>query len=212
MILQNLFDKYDYNNIEDDINGEKTGLFMNYFYDEDDRKPSELLGIYISKKQDELFFVLNGEGKNITSLCKKWDVMIRDFMIFGSENRKILEQLKYNVIQLILFQSDIKDRTEELSLNISRKIFLRGAIDKTGKILLDPEEELEVPFYQIQSDSLEIDQKLADDLKLCIPEDEPSLSFLNQIRKKVNKNSKSFSQEEYDLIREWLIKDENNKD
>lgn len=116
MTLQNLFDEYDYSSIENDINGEKTGLFMNYFYDEDDKKPSELLGIYISKNQDELFFVLNGEEREIPSLCKKWDLMIRNFMIFGSENREVLERIKYNTIQLVLFQSNIVDRTEELSL------------------------------------------------------------------------------------------------
>lgn len=126
MILQDLFKEYGYSNIDDDINGERTGFFMNYFLDENDKKPSELLGIYLSKNQDELFFVLNGEGKSITRLCQKWDFMIRNFMIFGSEDREVLEQLQYNAVQLILFQSDIIDRAEELSLNISRKIFLRG--------------------------------------------------------------------------------------
>lgn len=31
MTLQCLFDKYGYSNVEDDVNGEKTGLFMNIF-------------------------------------------------------------------------------------------------------------------------------------------------------------------------------------
>ncbi len=212
MTLQNLFDEHDYNNIVDDINGEKTGLFMNYFYDKDDKKPSELLGIYISKNQDELFFVLNGEGREIFYLCKKWDRMIRDFIIFGSENREVLERIKYNTIQLVLFQSDIVDRTEELSLNISRKIFLKCTINVTGEIFLDPDEELEVPFYLIQTDTSEIDQNLVSELKQCIPDDNPSLNFLNQMRKKVNKNSKSFSQEEYDLIKGWLTKNEDSED
>ena len=78
MILQDLFKEYGYSNIDDDINGERTGFFMNYFLDENDKKPSELLGIYLSKNQDELFFVLNGEGKSITRLCQKWDFMIRN--------------------------------------------------------------------------------------------------------------------------------------
>lgn len=141
MTLQCLFDKYGYSNVEDDVNGEKTGLFMNYFYDEDDKKPSELMGIYISKNQDELFIVLNGEEKIDMKLCYEWDLKIRDFIIFGSENRKKLEGLKYNVIQLVLFQNDIEDRTEELSLNISRKIFLRCTINENGEIFLDSDEE-----------------------------------------------------------------------
>lgn len=209
MILQDLFKEYGYSNIDDDINGERTGFFMNYFLDENDKKPSELLGIYLSKNQDELFFVLNGEGKSITRLCQKWDFMIRNFMIFGSEDREVLEQLQYNAVQLILFQSDIIDRAEELSLNISRKIFLRGKFDKTGKILLDSDEELELPFYLIQSDTSDINQNLEVELKRCLPDNNPSLKFLGQIRKKVNKPSKSFSKNEYELIQRWLVEDEN---
>lgn len=209
MILQDLFKEYGYSNIDDDINGERTGFFMNYFLDENDKKPSELLGIYLSKNQDELFFVLNGEGKSITRLCQKWDFMIRNFMIFGSEDREVLEQLQYNAVQLILFQSDIIDRAEELSLNISRKIFLRGKFDKTGKILLDSDEELELPFYLIQSDTSDINQNLEVELKRCLPDNNPSLMFLGQIRKKVNKPSKSFSKNEYELIQRWLVEDEN---
>lgn len=212
MTLQDLFNEYGYSNIEDDVDGEKTGLFMNYFYDGDEKKPPELFGIYISKKRDELFFVLNGEEKRISSLCKKWDLLIRDFMIFGSENRKVLKRVKYNAIQLVLFQRDIADRTEELSLNISRKIFLKCTIDETGKVFLGSDEELKVPFYLIQSDNSDINQDLVNELKQCIPEGNPSLNFLNQMRKKVNKNSKSFSKEEYDLIKEWLTKDENSED
>ena len=209
MILQDLFKEYGYSNIDDDINGERTGFFMNYFLDENDKKPSELLGIYLSKNQDELFFVLNGEGKSITRLCQKWDFMIRNFMIFGSEDREVLEQLQYNAVQLILLQSDIIDRAEELSLNISRKIFLRGKFDKTGKILLDSDEELELPFYLIQSDTSDINQNLEVELKRCLPDNNPSLKFLGQIRKKVNKPSKSFSKNEYELIQRWLVEDEN---
>lgn len=209
MILQDLFKEYGYSNIDDDINGERTGFFMNYFLDENDKKPSELLGIYLSKNQDELFFVLNGEGKSITRLCQKWDFMIRNFMIFGSEDREVLEQLQYNAVQLILFQSDIIDRAEELSLNISRKIFLRGKFDKTEKILLDSDEELELPFYLIQSDTSDINQNLEVELKRCLPDNNPSLKFLGQIRKKVNKPSKSFSKNEYELIQRWLVEDEN---
>ena len=209
MILQDLFKEYGYSNIDDDINGERTGFFMNYFLDENDKKPSELLGIYLSKNQDELFFVLNGEGKSITRLCQKWDFMIRNFMIFGSEDREVLEQLQYNAVQLILFQSDIIERAEELTLNISRKIFLRGKFDKTGKILLDSDEELELPFYLIQSDTSDINQNLEVELKRCLPDNNPSLKFLGQIRKKVNKPSKSFSKNEYELIQRWLVEDEN---
>ena len=130
-------------------------------------------------------------------------------MIFGSEDREVLEQLQYNAVQLILFQSDIIDRAEELSLNISRKIFLRGKFDKTGKILLDSDEELELPFYLIQSDTSDINQNLEVELKRCLPDNNPSLMFLGQIRKKVNKPSKSFSKNEYELIQRWLVEDEN---
>lgn len=209
MILQDLFKEYGYSNIEDDIDGERTGFFMNYFLDENDRIPSELLGIYLSKNQDELFFVLNGEGESITPLCQKWDFMIRNFMIFGSENREVLEQLQYNAVQLILFQTDIIDRAEELSLNISRKIFLRCKFGKTGKILLDSDEELELPFYLIESDTSDINQDLEVELKRCLPDNNPSLKFLGQIRKKVNKPAKSFSKNEYELIKRWLTEDEN---
>lgn len=211
MILQDLFDEYEYSNIVSDVNGEKTGLYINYFYDKDVNKPSELMQIYLSKNKDELFFVLNGKGMEIVRLCRKWDLMIRDFMIFGSGDRNILKRLKYNAVQLILFQNDIKDRNEELSLNISRKIFLRCTINEMGQILLEPEEELKVPFYLIKSEDLDIDQELSNKLQQYIPKDDPALSFLNQERKKANKNSKSFLLREYDLIKGWLINDENSK-
>ena len=38
MILQDLFRENNYEDIEDDADGVKTGLYMNYFYD-DDLKP-----------------------------------------------------------------------------------------------------------------------------------------------------------------------------
>lgn len=170
------------------------------------------MGIYISKNQDELFIVLNGEEKIDMKLCYEWDLKIRDFIIFGSENRKKLEGLKYNVIQLVLFQNDIEDRTEELSLNISRKIFLRCTINENGEIFLDSDEELEVPFYLIEPDDLEMDQRLIEKLKQYIPKEDSSLNFLSKIRKKANKKTKSFLKKEYDLIERWLTEDENRKD
>lgn len=206
MILQDLFRENNYEDIEDDADGVKTGLYMNYFYD-DDLKPQELKGIYISCNKDELFIVLSCKGENVRNLCSKWDEMIRNFMIFGAEDKAILDKMKYNVVQLVIFNDDIEDRSEELSLNISRKIFLKGEIDQNGNIILDNDEELEIPFYMIKADPLQVNNDMKEQLKRSIPTDN-SLDFMTVERKKANKNNYSFMPSEYDCIKRWLREDE----
>ena len=206
MILQDLFRENNYECIEDDADGVKTGLYMNYFYD-DDLKPQELKGIYISCNKDELFIVLSCKGENVRNLCSKWDEMIRNFMIFGAEDKAILDKMKYNVVQLVIFNDDIEDRSEELSLNISRKIFLKGEIDQNGNIILDNDEEVKIPFYMIKAGSLQVNNDMKEQLKRSIPTDN-SLDFMKVERKKANKNNYSFMQSEYDCIERWLREDE----
>lgn len=212
MTLQEIFATYDYTNVLNDIKGEKSELFIDFFYDEDDRKPNELLGIYISKKRDELFVVLNGEDCDVKKLCERWDCNIRTFINFGSDNKAVLKQLKYNVIQLVLFQKQIVDRSEESSLNISRKIFLSCMIDKEGEIFLEEGENIKLPFYMIESDEVEINHDVVTELQSCIPTADSQLDFLMEKKKKANKNNKSFLSVEYGLVKEWLTKDENSAD
>lgn len=210
MILQELFHDYGYDNIEINIKKMQHGFILDYFY-KDDEKPTELLGIYLSKNKDELIFVLDSRGREINILCQNWDKMIRDFIIFGSEDRKALEKIKYNIVQFVLLDHDIVDKTEERSLNISRKIFLRCEIKKDGNVVLARDEELKLPFYQVSSEKFNIKQDLVDRLNECVFKKDLSLNFLNGYRKKANKNSKSFSDYEYNLIESWLCDDENNK-
>ncbi len=210
MILQELFHDYGYDDIEINIKKMQHGFILDYFY-KDDEKPTELLGIYLSKNKDELIFVLDSRGREINILCQNWDKMIRDFIIFGSEDRNALEKIKYNIVQFVLLDHDIIDKTEERSLNISRKIFLKSKIEDNGNIILEFDEELKVPFYQISSENFNIRQDLVEILNKYISKDDSSLKFINYIRKKANKNSKSFNEQEYKLIESWLCENENSK-
>lgn len=210
MTLQELFNNYGYEDIKNNIKEIQHGFILDYFYEDDEEFP-ELLGIYLSKNKDELFFVLDGNDKEVNILCQNWDKMIRDFIIFGSKDRKALEKIKYNIIQFVLMNHDVVDKTEERSLNISRKIFLRCEIKKDGNVVLARDEELKLPFYQVSSEKFNIRQDLVDRLNECVFKKDLSLNFLNDYRKKANKNSKSFSDYEYNLIESWLCDDENNK-
>ena len=70
MILQDEFISNGYVNILDDTNAIAKKVDLEGLYDVED-KPQELLGIYISKNRDELFFVLDGEAMEINELCDK---------------------------------------------------------------------------------------------------------------------------------------------
>ena len=99
MILQDEFISNGYVNILDDKNNNDNIVDLEGLFDAGDI-PKELLGIYISKNKDELFFVLDGEALEINELCDKWDDHIRVFTIINGKD-SIICTLKYNIVQLI---------------------------------------------------------------------------------------------------------------
>ncbi len=208
MILREQFENNKYQSILQKQNALDRKLYINFFYDDDNQIPKEVFDIYISAHGDELFLILNGDNQNIPKLCKGWDEKISSFMVFGSDERLVLRNLKYNVIQIILCSGEIIDRTAEGSLNISRKLILSYEMNAEGEIEIPDEEAVEIPFYLIPAGDFRIDEEIAKELSICMPESN-NLEFLYSPRKK-EKNIKtgtpkmSFSENEYKIIEEWL--------
>ena len=80
------------------LSGENANIYqinLEDFFDLNDI-PSELIEIYISEKQDELFFIIDGDGMEINELCDTWDDRIRVFTIINGKNT-IIQKLKYYI-------------------------------------------------------------------------------------------------------------------
>ena len=181
------------------------------FY-ENDRIPKELKYIYISKTCDELFLVIDGRKQGINELCEKWDQKISIFIAFGSEEENITKKLKYNVIQIILCDDTISDRSEEGSLNVSRKMLLPCMINEEEDIIIPDTEVVEIPFYTMPVGDFEVNSLIVNNLKTYIPDSNTvDLDFLNKPIKKINRNKsggnkipKSFTKEQFKKVKEWL--------
>lgn len=215
MLLQEIFSKRGYKNIIENVNKYKDKFHIEFFYDDHDEVPKELLGIYISMCWDELFFVLNGEEKDINELCEKWDRKISTFMIFGSEEKEILRKMKYNVIQIILHEKADIDTTQEGSLNISRKIILPCTFDERGRALIADDSALELPFVLIMSSEIPEKGKIMSELSNLLPKEGTNVEFLKIPREKKRRGTngelvKTFA-DEFEQIKEWLIKNDNTE-
>lgn len=212
MLLQDFFTKNNYVNIINIENAISYGLFVEMLYDEDDVIPKEFKCLYISKNCDELFFILDGRESDLTKLCEKWDRKISAFMAFGSKNKEILRKLKYNAIQIILYENPAIDRSEESSLNVTRKILLPCTFKGNGMIEVEDSEAVGIPFYLIPVGDFKVNEEIVAELNNCLPDAEiGGLDFLSTNRKlvqrRVDENNilkKNFEREEYDKIKEWL--------
>lgn len=212
MLLQEFFTKSNYSNIIKREDAVSYGLSVGMLYDEDEKIPKEFKCLYISKTCDELFFILDGREGNLTELCEKWDRKISAFMTFGSKNKEILRKLKYNAIQIILYENPAIDRSEEGSLNVTRKILLPCTFKENGMIEIKEEEAVEIPFYLIPAGDFKVNEEFVSQLNDCLPEDEGGkFEFLfserKLVQKRINANNvlkKNFINEEYDKIKEWL--------
>lgn len=212
MLLQEFFTKSNYSNIIKKEDAVSYGLSVEMLYDEDEKLPKEFICLYISKTCDELFFILDGRECELTQLCEKWDRKISAFMTFGSKDKEILRKLKYNVIQIILYENPIDDRSEEGSLNVTRKILLPCSFKKNGVIEVQDDEAVEIPFYLIPVGDFKVNEEFVTELNDCLPQDERGeFEFLSLKRKLVQKRvddnnvlKKNFIKEEYDKIKEWL--------
>ena len=124
MILQNEFQKSGYTDLLVGDSASKYGINLDEIFDSD-KKPKELMGIYMSEPGDELYFLLNGDSMKIDKLCAEWDQKLRIFTLIN-ERTAAIRKLKYNMVQLIVYSQNKPDRTIESNLQISRKIIIKG--------------------------------------------------------------------------------------
>ena len=173
------------------------------------QKPEELLGIFISKQRDDLFFLLDGDLMEIDDLCDYWDDRIRVFTIINGKT-KAFNKLKYNIVQLIVYSGDCPDKNREGNLYISRKIIIKGDMTDKEHIVIDDDEVIELPFHMISADAFAPDEERVKQLSQLIPEDAELLVIMEKKQKKINRKEregvldKSFEVQDFKKIKEWL--------
>lgn len=208
MILQDEFISNGYVNILDDKNNNDNIVDLEGLFDAGDI-PKELLGIYISKNKDELFFVLDGEALEINELCDKWDDHIRVFTIINGKD-SIICTLKYNIVQLIIYSNGKPDKNREGNLFITRKIILKGDLSNRNQIVIGDDEAIELPFHMIPDNAISPSPELISALEDLLPKDIEILNILKKQRTKVKKTfcddvyKKSLDNEEFEIIRGWF--------
>ena len=215
IILQDEFKNHGYTDIllvDDTL---EYGIDLNDLFDEN-QKPKELLGIFISKKRDDLFFLLDGDAvlkendnKPMDTLCSVWDNRIRVFTIINGKSEAI-RKLKYNIVQLIVYSGDTPDKSNEGNLMISRKIIIHGDMTIKTQIQIEDEEVIDLPFHMIPADVFMPDSKKTEKLMRLTACDDALLKYLKKNHHRVQKKSntvvtdKSISETDYEKIKEWL--------
>ena len=208
MILQDEFISNGYVNILNDADAIANGIDLEGLFDAGD-KPKELLGIYISKNRDELFFVLDGEAMEINELCDKWDYHIRVFTLFNGEDN-IICKLKYNIVQLVIYSNGKPDKNREGNLFITRKIILNGDLSNKDQIVIGDYEAIELPFHMIPENSFSPDFEQINALEEMLPKDTEISNVLKKQVRQVRGNlikdvlNKSWEKEEFEIIRRWF--------
>ncbi len=208
MILQEEFKKNGYKDILIGDIASEYEINLEDIFDLD-QKPEELLGIFISEKKDELFFLLDGDLMEINSLCDCWDDRIRVFIIINRKSKE-LHKLKYNIVQLIVYSGDAPDKSREGNLLISRKIIIKGNMMDKKQIVIDDNEVIELPFHMIPANAFAPDEKKEKQLEQLLPEDEGLLRLMEEKHRKVNRKErdgeldKSLKIQDYERIKEWL--------
>ena len=135
-------------------------------------------------------------------MCDEWDNRVSIFVAFGSENRSLLRKMKYNIIEIILCKDKQRDRSEEGSLKVTRKIILSYDIESDGTIVIPDTEAVEIPFYMISTSDFLLNEENIKTLKKCMPKED--LKILFQENKKGRGINSTFEKEYYDKIEEWL--------
>lgn len=178
-----------------------TQLNMDCFLDENKTFPSELIGIYISDLNDELYIVLDSADiSDIDEFCLKWDKKISFFISFGSENREALHKLKYNIVQLVLVYQDSDYEPIESSLTTSRKILI-PCTKNDSSYEIKTDNLIEIPFY-LNSDHSGDDNSPS----FSIPEKYNPSKDIDVLLKKIDNKGKaeSFNEKDYSDIMEWI--------
>lgn len=208
MVLQEEFEQNGYKNLLSSENENSFQINLEDLFDLSDIPP-ELIAIYISETQDELFFIIDGNAMEINKLCDMWDDRIRVFTIVNGKNN-IIQKLKYNIIQLIIYSNGMPDKNREGNLLISRKIILKGNKDDRNQILIDDDDVIELPFHMIPANVFSPDEKQVSALKMLLPNDDEVFSLLKKKQKKVKKKEhegileKSFEIQDFEKIKGWL--------
>ena len=183
MILQKEFEKSGYNDLLVGDIASEYEIDLEDIFDLN-QKPEELLGIFISKQRDDLFFLLDGDLMEIDDLCDYWDDRIRVFTIINGKT-KAFHKLKYNIVQLIVYSGDCPDKNREGNLYISRKIIIKGDMTDKEHIVIDDDEVIELPFHMISADAFAPDEEKVKRLSQLLPEDEDLLVLMEKKQKKV---------------------------
>ena len=208
MILQKEFEKSGYNDLLVGDIASEYEIDLEDIFDLN-QKPEELLGIFISKQRDDLFFLLDGDLMEIDDLCDYWDDRIRVFTIINGKT-KAFNKLKYNIVQLIVYSGDCPDKNREGNLYISRKIIIKGDMTDKEHIVIDDDEVIELPFHMISADAFAPDEERVKQLSQLIPEDAELLVIMEKKQKKINRKEregvldKSFEVQDFKKIKEWL--------
>lgn len=173
------------------------------------RYAKPLTDIFIHETKNEMFLVLNCIELNyeeIKDLCEEWEQNVLHFVNFGTEYRKNIKYLQYEIYLLILCRDEKGDlddhfRSEtEKSLKICRKLFL--LCNQNGKI--DQNNWNMVPFYfsSIEKKDSEEVENLEKELEVLIPSDEIILSICEK---------EDLTDEDKKIMQEWLTEDDNKK-
>ena len=211
MILQDEFNNSGFIDVYNNDVSEKCGINFADLFDPQQR-PEGLLGVYISKTMDDLYILIDGMEKDANSLCDEWDDQIRIFTI-ANGNSAVVQKLKYNVIQLVIYSSGHQDKSKETNLLISRKIFIKGEITADRQIFIDENEAIELPFYIIKGADESQDeerQEQLDQLKELLPKNKKLIKLLDEYRTKSSKKEnngitgKTFKKSEFDDVSRWI--------
>lgn len=211
MILQKEFEKCGYKDILENDRAFEYAINIEDIFDINQRN-EELLGIFISQQRDELYFLLDGDVKEINSLCDFWDNNLRIFSIINDKVREF-QKMKYNFVQLIVYSGDQPDRRIESNLMISRKIIIKGNMADKSNIIIDDNEAIELPFHMIPTDAYAPDEDKLNALRQLLPQDDELAAVLKKGLKKEREVSKdgltikSLSKYDYECIKEWLDDD-----
>lgn len=215
MILKNLFEEYGYRDILIEPGTFRTQYFFDLTAQGERLKPEELVSIYISRYGDELILVLNHAqwGLDTSALCKKWDRKLEEFCNFGCNSMECLHKFMYNMLQVILFTTDINDRSEEASLRTSRKVLLSCSLDHDGQICVSDSDAMELPFYLGKMEAAHDTSELSKALSIYLPnKNEDCYKILTtkhrhpKRKPNVQEQPKTFTDNEHEAIKGWLTK------
>ena len=210
MILQDEFINHGYTDLLKVNTPSEYGVNLTDLYSPN-KRPPELLSIFISEERDDLFFLLNGDCTEIGNLCQEWDDRIRVFTMINGRSEAV-EKFKYNIVQLIVYSGETPDKSSECNLMMSRKIIIKGELSDRNRIEIADDEAIELPFRMIHTVSSPEDAQKKHKLQQLLPEDKELLKFMTMSLKKANRKegastqNKSLDSDDYKRIKEWLEK------